>query len=84
VCRVGCVNLSLLQCVSVPLTRHVGQWCMEPSRKCGASLVAMRIMGAPSTRPGLTSCSARRGRLALLVVEAMRRALLGSERKSSE
>jgi hypothetical protein len=46
--------------------------------------VAVRIVGMPSARPGLTSRSVWRERLARCAVEAVHRALLGSERKSRE
>jgi hypothetical protein len=37
---------------------HVRQWRLEPSRKCGMSLAALHVVGAPRARPGLTLCSA--------------------------
>jgi hypothetical protein len=59
-----------------------GDW--RPCHKCGASLAAVRVVGMPSVRHGLTLRSVWRERLARRAVEAMHHALLGSERKSRE
>jgi hypothetical protein len=57
-----------------------GGWSSR--RRLGASHAAGRVVGAPSARPGLTSRSAWRERLARCAVEIVHHALLGSERKS--